>query len=81
MTRPIEIISEEVKLISKVSNDDGSVWIMGKNIFLDRQEYYEVLDQSGKLIKKGEQDTIDISVLPQGSYFLYTKTATKPFNK
>ena len=81
MTVPVTVISAEIELISNASNDDGSLWIVGNRILLDRKAYYEVLDRQGTTIIKGENETIDISALPRGSYFFYTKKATKPFTR
>src|SRR6218665_2249954 len=80
-SKPSPAVSEEIKLISKVSNEDGSLWVSGTKIFLDRAEYYEILNGNGDLIRKGEEKIIDISSLSPGSYFFYTKTATTPFTK
>jgi hypothetical protein len=74
-------VSQEIQLVSKVSNDDGSIWISGSNIIMDKKEYYEIINQSGSTIQKGEAKIISIASLDKGSYFLYTKTATKPFTK
>lgn len=81
VTYPSKFISEEVVLNSKVANDDGSVWIMGSKIFLEQKETYEILNSVGATIAKGEGKTIDISALPNGKYFFYTKESTKPFEK
>ena len=81
MTFPSKIISPEIQLISNVSNDDGSLMIMGNKIFLDSKEYYEILNQFGEPLLKGEDRTIDISTLSRGSYFLYTKKSSRPFSK
>ena len=81
MTFPSKIISPEIQLISNVSNDDGSLMIMGNKIFLDNKEYYEILNQFGEPLLKGDDRTIDISTLSRGSYFLYTKKSSLPFTK
>lgn len=81
MTYPEQIISTEFQLISKVSNDDGSLWIMDGLIYLDNIEKYEILDKFGATLLKGEKQNIDISDLPPGKYFLYTKAATQAFVK
>jgi hypothetical protein len=39
MTYPSKATSAEFQLISRVSNDDGSPWISGGQIMLDRKEY------------------------------------------
>jgi hypothetical protein len=76
-----KIISSEVQLISKVANDDNSVWIMGNEIIMDKKEYYEIINQSGEVVLKGEGKKINISSLGKGSYFLYNKKETKKFIK
>ena len=81
MTWPHKAVSEEIKLESEVSNDDGSVWIVDQKILLDEKVQYEIINSSGTTISKGEAQTIDISAMPDGSYFLYTKTWTKKFAK
>jgi hypothetical protein len=81
MIYPNQFTSGEFQLISSVSNDDGSLWIMDNVIYLDNVEQYEILDKVGATIKKNEASTIDISSLPEGSYFLYTKKATTPFTR
>lgn len=81
MTVPATVISAEITFTSRVSNDDGSLWIVNNKILLDRREYYEILDHQGATIMKGDNETIDISLLPPGSYFFYTKTATRSFVK
>jgi hypothetical protein len=81
ITRPYRAISNEIKLTSKVSNDDGSVWVSGNKIFRDDVEYYEIMNNNGDLVLKGEDKTIDISSLSPGSYFFYTKKSTTPFTK
>lgn len=81
ITRPYSAISNEIKLTSKISNDDASVWVSGNKIFLDNTENYEILNSSGDPLLKGVGKTIDISSLPSGSYFFYTKKETRPFVK
>lgn len=81
MTQPDKVISEEVKLVSDSSNDDGSLWIVNNKIILDEKVQYEILNSVGATLTKGEDQNIDISSLPAGSYFLYTKTSTRPFTK
>jgi hypothetical protein len=81
MTRPDKIISEEVKLISSISNDDGSIWIVDNKIILDEIVQYEILNSDGATLTNGEAKVIDVSILPTGSYFFYTKTSTKQFTK
>lgn len=81
MKWPEKIISEEIKLISNISNDDGSLWIINNSIILDNKVEYEILDQTGTTISKGEKRNIDISSLAKGSYFFYTKDSTRPFVK
>ena len=81
MTQPEQLISEEIKLESKTSNDDGSLWIVSNTIILDNNTHYEILDQNGSTILKGEGRKIDIASLANGSYFFYTKGSTIPFNK
>jgi len=81
MIKPVGGLSSEFQLISKVSNDDGSLWVSGNKIFLDYTENYEILNSSGDPVLKGEDKTIDISSLPHGSYFFYTKKETRPFVK
>lgn len=73
--------STEFQLISKVSNENGELWISGSEIILDTKEYYEIINQSGAVLLKGENKKINISSLNNGSYFLYTKKATKTFTK
>lgn len=80
-SKPYELLSPEIILNSKVSNDDGSVWVSGHTIIRDQAEYFEILNSSGDLIFKGEEKIIDISALSPGSYYLYTKTSTLPFTK
>jgi len=81
MIYPNQITSEEFQLVSDVSNDDGSLWIMDNVIYLDDIERYEILDTVGRVALKGESKTINISALPQGSYYFYTKKATILFTK
>jgi hypothetical protein len=80
MTKPYATNSAEISLTSKVSNDEG-VWFLGNKILLDNKTYYEILDQHGDIITKGEEKTIDISSLGPGVYSLYTKTITIPFTR
>lgn len=81
MTYPDKIVSEEIKLESDISNDDGSLWIVNNKIILDEKVEYEILNSVGATIRKGEESTIDIKDLLNGSYFLYTKSWTKTFTK
>jgi len=81
VTVPGKATSSEVVLTSKVSNDDGSLWIVGNKIILDYKVQFEILNHLGATIMKGEDKTIDINSLPKGSYFFYTKTSTRPFLK
>lgn len=81
MTFPDKIVSDEIELESGISNDDGSLWVVNNKIILDEKVKYEILNSVGATIKKGEDATIDIDDLLNGSYFLYTKTWTKTFTK
>lgn len=81
VTSPILFTSNEVTLISKTTNSDGNLWISGSKIILDYIIEYEILDVEGKLIKKGYEKEIDISVIKKGTHFLYTKQWTKEFKK
>jgi hypothetical protein len=81
LVKPQSLISPEIELTSRVSNDDGSLWIVGDAIILDQKEYYEIMDQDAKTILKGENEKINITSLPKGSYYLYTKKATRAFTK
>lgn len=81
MTYPEKALSEEFKLESEVSNDDGNLWIMNNRIILEESVQFEVLNSNGETVKKGEDKIIDISTLPSGSYFLYTKAWTRQFAK
>lgn len=81
MTYPSMAASKEFNLTSKVSNDDGSLWISGGQINLDNKEYWEIIGNNAAVIKKGETQIIDISTLNKGSYWLYTPTSTRSFVK
>jgi hypothetical protein len=81
MVHPSEGTSPEFQLISKVSNDDGTLWIAGGKILLEKIETYEIIDHNGATVKKGEEKTVDISALAPGNYFFYTKTSTRKFVK
>lgn len=81
LVKPQPLVSPEIELQSKVSNDDGSLWIVGDEIILDEKEYYEIMDQDAKTISKGESEKINIASLPKGSYYFYTRKATRPFTK
>jgi hypothetical protein len=81
MTQPSQATSSEFELISKVSNDDGSLWATGGQIILDKKEYWEIISNKDGLLKKGDSKIVDISFLPSGPYWLYTSSATKTFTK
>jgi hypothetical protein len=81
MIFPDKIISNEIKLESDISNDDGLLWVVNNKIILDKKMQYEILNSVGSTIKKGEDETINIDDLLNGSYFLYTKAWTKRFIK
>lgn len=81
MTYPSKATSIEFQLLSKVSNDDGSLWISGGQIILDKKEYWEIIGNNAVVLKKGETQIVDISFLIKGSYWLYTPTSTRPFIK
>jgi len=79
--KPYSLVSHEIELNSKVSNDDGSLWIAGNKIFRNETGYYEIMTSGGDVVLKGSEKVVDISSLSPGSYFLYTKTSTAPFTK
>ena len=80
--KPSSQAYHEIELISRMANDDGSLWVSGGQIILDRKEYWEIISNTnGSILKKGETKIVDISLLPKGSYWLYTKAATKPFTR
>lgn len=81
VTRPDTVVSPEICFRSRVSNDDGSVWIVNQEIQMEQKEYYEIIDHNGTTLLKGEQVKVNISGLRSGAYFLYTKTATRSFTR